>query len=264
MSLIDRLWKLRVGSTKPYWVTTRDALIITCLSTLVTVIMYLLWCKFTRGSTADVWSIATQTAAGTFILQFGCEYLGLNAMILESSLRYAKGTPLGNFITTRSAMIYNVRNRLCDAGQDAGTAASNLIDTRMRTLVLCLDAPLVKIVKKHIADPMDVTMAAVGTKATPEDVQLLLALGEDGLRGAQVLMERITEDITRYILTHGQSAFALAKGQNDIPEAAMLAVKEYALEYYKKELMRPAAELAQDYGPEWQEYLEKKIRKLGR
>jgi hypothetical protein len=53
-----------------------------------------------------------QTALLAFILQFIYEYLGVNAMIYESSARYMKGTTLDKFSNVASAKCYLVYNRL--------------------------------------------------------------------------------------------------------------------------------------------------------
>ncbi len=258
-SIVDKIRNIKVGSNKPYLITSRDALIITVITLMVAIVMYLIWVTY-KGSgidKSDLLSLSAQTVGATFVLQFAYEYLGLNAMILESSLRYAKGSPLGNFITTRSAMIYNVRNAL---GPDPA------MDTRLRQLLLILNAPLLRSVKKHIGKP--VAEIATLAKTTQENVELLLRLGDgdqkDYLRGATALAEIISEDIARYILLNGFKGFSLASGENAMHRETLAAVNKAALEHYRNEMLGDPVKLEEDYGLNWKKQLEKKCKRLSK
>jgi hypothetical protein len=167
-------------------------------------------------------------------------------------------------------MIYNTRAGLTDE--------SPAIDVHMKELMLVLNAPLVRLVKKHIKETPE-EIAKRAPKATLADITALRNLGrssngpltsdsalEDArahLRGAVLLAEMLSEDIVRYILIHGFSEFGAAHGES-ISKETLARVNAAALDYYKKEMTRDPAELEEDYGMDWRRYLEKKCERLAK
>lgn len=102
------LGKLRLGSVKPFWITTRDALIVSVITVLITVIMYIFIFLFT-GSLS---SMVSMSFAGTLFksfaiamsLQYAYEYVGVNAMLCESASRYYTDQALSKYTTRAHAL----------------------------------------------------------------------------------------------------------------------------------------------------------------
>lgn len=253
----DKITSIRIGSNKPYSITARDAIIIAVATLVVTLLVYAL--KYLYDGTHDFINLIWQTLLVTFALQFVYEYGGLNAMVEESSLRYAKGTPLGIFKSTRRAMIYNVYNSL---------QADQQNETNLAKLVAILDTPAVNkilsLVKK--GKSKEDIINTLGDKYSERNITLLLTLTDDSsshevLRASTRLIELLDEDLTRWILVHGFAGFTPVDTpiSIEINPDILRQVGESTREYYKNELTKPHDYLLETYGANYQKILDKKI-----
>lgn len=99
---------LKSISSKPLLVTTRDAVIITAVTLVATLIMTWIFFMYSGTAWADQsYGLMTlQTIAISMVAQYAYEYSGVNNMLAESSMRYAKGSTLGKYASRREAMLY--------------------------------------------------------------------------------------------------------------------------------------------------------------
>lgn len=111
MSIFEGIRRITPGSNKPYKKTAKDAIITTTISIFITFILLYLW-SYYDGITEGILTTLLQTAVIAFILQFVYEYLGVNAMMYESSMRYMKGSTLNKFTSTRWARCIVIFNEL--------------------------------------------------------------------------------------------------------------------------------------------------------
>ena len=112
---------MRQGSNKPLMTTFTDSVIVNVVSLVITLIILCLYMWYVGDDIWEtVWSVAVQTVVECMVSQFIYEYIGINAMLQESSVWYAKGGPLKTFMTTRSANIYNVYNELSSVSGVSG------------------------------------------------------------------------------------------------------------------------------------------------
>ena len=99
-------------STKPFLITTRDALIVSVITVLVTIIimffLYLALGNLGYLGTGDFWFLMGRGFVISMVLQYAYEYIGFNAMLAESSIRYAKGSALEKFKSRRHAFFAQI------------------------------------------------------------------------------------------------------------------------------------------------------------
>lgn len=107
-------------STKPLWITTRDAIIVTALTLVTTLIVMAIYWWYYELPT-DYIGTATQTIVASMASQYLYEYSGANNMIAESSLRYAHGSTLEKYTSRREAIAYKCLYRLKLSGYDNPT-----------------------------------------------------------------------------------------------------------------------------------------------
>lgn len=106
---------LKSISTKPFKITTRDAVIVTVIALVITLIFTWLYARFTN-TPADYGSTIWQTIVISISSQYIYEYIGINNMLAESSIRYAKGSTLSKYVSRRNAMIYEIYYKLLASG----------------------------------------------------------------------------------------------------------------------------------------------------
>ncbi len=119
-------------STKPLRTTLRDTVLVTAITLLVTVVLMLIYYYVyirilnktnitDSGDTSVIkidWTgVLMQTAAVSIGSQFLYEYLGVNAVLAENSIRYASNTTLNKFREPRLAMINKVYLRMLKSGK---------------------------------------------------------------------------------------------------------------------------------------------------
>lgn len=101
-------------STKPLKITTRDAIIITVLSVVVALVMT--WLYYIKADTSYdqryYWPVLWQSVLISMSAQYVYEYSGVNNMIAESSMRYAKGSTMAKYVSRREALAYQCYYKL--------------------------------------------------------------------------------------------------------------------------------------------------------
>jgi len=201
---------LKSISSKPLKVTGRDALIVTVLTIVITLVctwLYYMAIDAPEGS-RDYITVALQTAGTTLVLQYIYEYTGVNNMIAESSIRYAQGTSLAKYASRREALIYRCLYKLL--ASDKYKQHEETIKNNFRKLKIILINP------KLSGDIMDLhegsrTMEELHRKYPNniEDIATLLTLPGTVIPAVNTISDRISEEIVYDILVNGFDGYVL-------------------------------------------------------
>lgn len=142
-SMWEKVKNLRpLQSTKPFLITTRDALIVSVITVLVMVILLFFYNLATGNlsymGTGEFWIGIGRSFAISMVLQYSYEYAGFNAMLAESSIRYAKGSALEKFKSRRHAFFAQIAyNEARKALSDE--AKRHQIDDNMKEINLMIE-----------------------------------------------------------------------------------------------------------------------------
>lgn len=121
---------LKSISMKPLRITTRDAMIVTALTLVATMVAVWLYTMIV-GDWGVAWStLALQTIATSMAAQYLYEYSGSNNMIAESSLRYAKGSTLSKYVSRREAIVYECLYKLFEVPAEEVSDSSSSNETK--------------------------------------------------------------------------------------------------------------------------------------
>ena len=104
--------RLKKYSNKPFSVTTRDAVIVTVVTVVVTLLCLFLYTLVDRDTKPDYIAAGLQAAFASIAAQYFYEYSGINNMLAESSMRYARGSTLSQYAGRRSALLCDVYSAL--------------------------------------------------------------------------------------------------------------------------------------------------------
>jgi hypothetical protein len=261
---------MRQGSNKPLMTTFKDSVIVTVVSLVITLIILFIYSWYVGDDIRlTVGSVVVQTVGVCMVSQFIYEYIGVNAMLQESSLRYAKGGPLKTFMTTRSANIYNVYNEL-----SVGSGVrSNEMTINMQKLLLILDANLVykvlRWLEKNSVRGVNIEEIANVAGCGVNDISLLLSLCDDSvtyLKGSQRLIEILDRDIIKYILLNGFCGFTLVGGglTDELNPDVIVKAKKMALDDITRMMSGDKEMLVKEYGEEYEGILNKRVRDLNK
>jgi len=229
----------------------------------VTLVMIIYWYVTSNTETLA----AKMTYIGEIFLislacQYAYEYAGINGMLAESSLRYARGKTLSKFVNTRVALCYKILNDILrhpsyyDEHLVDDKSLANLQD-RADTLMLIMQADkldkVISMLKGNNTDPKDLYNIL-----TPIEYDRLSKIS-DGMK-VDILQQyvdglgRIDEERIRYMLLEGLQP----------PEKSKFAA--YNIKLYERWLASQddglIEFLKENYGPNYQETLKKKIRRL--
>lgn len=135
--------KAKKYSTKPFLITARDAVIVTALTLVATLLLTWIYLKTVGGSSVDWTAIAGQTIAISLAAQFAYEYSGVNNMIAESSIKYATGSTLSKYAGRRSALICDVHSAISAAATTDALRSFDPaeIETRRKVLKAAVENP---------------------------------------------------------------------------------------------------------------------------
>lgn len=213
MSNLLKFWSsadhdIRYISNKPLKITTRDAIIITALTLIATIIV--MWLYFVATSTPA--SSRIYGVAGIILTSMAAQYLyeysGANNMIAESSLRYAKGSTLQKYVSRREAMIYQCLYKLLQLPKYKQQEEN--IKHNFDILKIILTEP----------DLCGKIMDAVATHTEQElrkkyptknnQIDLLLNLPHDVIPALNTISDHITENTAYDILVNGFTDYTLA------------------------------------------------------
>jgi hypothetical protein len=244
--LCDRVKKLVPGSNKPYYKTALDAVIATVVSIMVTFMILLVWAIW-NGTDGIAMALA-QAAVGAFILQFVYEYLGVNAMIYESSARYMRGRIENKFSTVTSAKCYLEYNNLRDkilaqrntdngiGDGSSGTDAEAKLDANLDVLETILKPSLVR----ELIDGFPTKPAKMTTKEYT-DIMVACSHDKEKCRQLSKLIDEFDENTIRWLLINGFHDLP------DIPTVHKLA-DQAAHAYYAEELKKDDDYVIANYG----------------
>lgn len=192
-AVLGRESRFKSISTKPVLITLRDAALITAVTLVATIIA--LWIYFTITKTADRDYGVRNVIMLTMAAQFLYEYAGVNNMLAESSIRYAKGSALAKYTSRRDALLYKNLYKLLSDGHDTPEVRANF--------------KLLNIVLTHPNLVGDVADYKRGSR-TLEDLRrvhpsepLDELLGLETSADLSHLSDRITEGEMRAIMLHG-------------------------------------------------------------
>lgn len=194
MHWLSKNSKLKELSSKPFRVTTTDALIVSVVSLVVTMIV--LWMYYYYKDTPDddrlYWTSAWQTVAVCMAAQYLYEYSGVNNMISESSIRYAKGTTLEKYTNTRDAILYKTMWYVPDSLRNDPDVIS-----RFHVLQFVINNP---------------DTASVAMKTSNKRPSELSALTHDELEVVTQATIAMNDAVIYRILTSGYESVTLYKG----------------------------------------------------
>lgn len=185
---------LKSLSTKPLWVTTRDALVVTALTVVTTLLVMALYWWYYELPT-DFVGTGMQTAAASMAAQYLYEYSGVNNMIAESSLRYAKGSTLSKYTSRREAAAYTCFYKLKLSGYE-----SDAFEKRFQQLLAVLTTPDMT---GAIADYANGKIVKVILVSKFPESDILLDLPLDTLRILESLSDNINDQLIYDILVNG-------------------------------------------------------------
>lgn len=198
-------------SNKPLKITTRDAVIVTALTLVATIIV--MWLYFVATSTPAnnrIYGVAgiilTSMAA-----QYLYEYSGANNMIAESSLRYAKGSTLEKYVSRREAMIYQCLYKLLQLPkykQHEETIKHNFDILKIILTEPDLCGRIMDAVSSDNATTLQEVRKKYPTKN--DQIDLLLTLPRNVIPALNTISDHITENLTYDILVNGLADYTLA------------------------------------------------------
>jgi len=239
-SVFTKIKSIRpLRSDKPFLITTRDALIVSILTVLVSVIiyffMYLVAGDLEFMASTSFLSIVGKSFVISIGLQFAYEYAGLNAMLAESSMRYAKGSALSKYKSRNEAFVAQVAADEClkmlkDAHANPQVAKESIekIEDNLKRFNAIIkatrQAPLIVGMANKGMTP-DAILKEINKRKeyiTAEDLQVLLHLAPgndaeniDRLRATPRLLEIIgtNEKVVRYFMRNGFEKLKSSSGR---------------------------------------------------
>jgi len=235
MTKIKNLRPLR--SDKPFLVTTRDALIVAVITVLV-VIVLMFFVNLAMGNLKHMvtveFGLEMFKAFGTALaFQYAYEYIGFNAMLAESAMRYAKGSALSKYQSRNQAFVANIAadEALKLAGDPNYTGKLDTIKANLsRFTAMIKGTRHTQPIAKLRMDNPSITEAAISEiinkhkeYLTAEDIHILLHLDPDSddvsnldrLRASTRLVEIMGthENVVRYFMREGFSKLKPKEGK---------------------------------------------------
>lgn len=223
-------------STKPFLITTRDALIVSVITVLVTIIimffLYLALGNLGYLGTGDFWFLMGRGFLISMVLQYSYEYVGFNAMLAESSIRYAKGSALEKFKSRRHAffaqMAYNEARKALDDQNKR-----NAIDSNMKEIGLIIEktpeVPIVIELRKKGLDkePILAKISKRKGSLTSEELDTLLKFSDDILEKMMTLIEWSTSnsDVVGQVVRDGIASIENATIKTSGAKGALSKIK---------------------------------------
>jgi hypothetical protein len=218
----DRNSAIKSISAKPLWVTTRDAVIITALTLIVTLIITYFWYTWfgTPVDARDYLSVGVRTVATSIAAQYLYEYSGANNMLAESSLRYARGSTLAKYVSTREALLYECLYKLKESHlYDAAALDKNFAILRIvltepalvgavgdyATGLVTAEALRAKYRAKKLAKYSAKQLVESDKKIAA--LETLLALPRDTLAALGIIADRVNQNIVCDILVNGPNDY---------------------------------------------------------
>lgn len=239
LSAFDKLKSLaHLGSTKPFWVTMRDGLIVAVITVLVVMLIMFAYYWYVGNlaymKTSKYLISVGRCLAKAITAQLLYENQGVNAMLCESAIRYGTGSSLAKFKSRRHALAYEVSYKLLEehAGKPESEALMKENFKRLKAVVDCITElhritkycrnemkkgrKLEDISDKEIYNYINKRKKNIknGEVTTLRKLVPDLSLEEnlDYLETIGSLVDVLDEDIVRYILANGFKDFKPIKG----------------------------------------------------
>lgn len=175
---------LKHFSSKPLLITTRDAVLVTVV-TLIATIIIMYFVGVVTNTPNDWWVLIVQSLVFTMGSQYFYEYSGVNNMIAESSMRYAKGSTLSKYRTRRSAMVCDVHNAL----RDKYDVSANYAKLKSKLANYKQLSPDEQFILDRMSPEMIADMLVNDATFTVEHGILFSSVKEEDERGAEILQK---------------------------------------------------------------------------
>jgi len=205
---------IKTLSDKPILVTMRDAAILMVVVLVITLICTWLYYKLfpANGEPIDWKFLILKTSAASLMLTFIYEYGGINSMLAESSLRYAKGSTLNKYKSAREMMLYECFYNLSgDQSSLPVDVTISDINHNMRVLKWIVSHPNAC---GKLADTTNTdTLKSVVEKLTIADPESAIIITEIAgldpkvIKNINSIGDRITENIAYFLLVNGLKSF---------------------------------------------------------
>lgn len=207
MNLHNGGFEVKHFSNKPFFTTLRDSLIATSVSLAIVLIVMFMYYHFlgTPDSDRDWKGIIIRGMITTISTQFVYEYLGVNNMLAESSMRYARGSTLSKYTTRKSAMVHQVYYETLEQLIDdkiPNPPTREEIEERFTTVKYLIENPQVR--GKLSSASENPTKLKSLLDELPEHIQLVLSPITTHMN-LDTFIDRLTETQTREILLNGFS-----------------------------------------------------------
>lgn len=219
---------LKSISMKPLRITTRDAMIVTALTLVATMVAVWLYTMIV-GDWGVAWStLALQTIATSMVAQYLYEYSGSNNMIAESSLRYAKGSTLSKYVSRREAIVYECLYKLFEVPAEEVSDSSSSNETKSsdsvpwrpkgkyRTDTVRRNFHYLLMILTHPAEAGVAQDVVTGARPRsdlakyPIAAELIANIPEKTIPALNTISDHITEEIVYDILVNGFEDYTLA------------------------------------------------------
>lgn len=219
---------LKSISMKPLRITTRDAMIVTALTLVATMVAVWLYTMIV-GDWGVAWStLALQTIATSMAAQYLYEYSGSNNMIAESSLRYAKGSTLSKYVSRREAIVYECLYKLFEVPAEEVSDSSSSNETKSsdsvpwrpkgkyRTDTVRRNFHYLLMILTHPAEAGVAQDVVTGARPRsdlakyPIAAELIANIPEKTIPALNTISDHITEEIVYDILVNGFEDYTLA------------------------------------------------------
>lgn len=213
---------------KPLRITTRDAMIVTALTLVATMVAVWLYTMIV-GDWGVAWStLALQTIATSMAAQYLYEYSGSNNMIAESSLRYAKGSTLSKYVSRREAIVYECLYKLFEVPAEEVSDSSSSNETKSsdsvpwrpkgkyRTDTVRRNFHYLLMILTHPAEAGVAQDVVTGARPRsdlakyPIAAELIANIPEKTIPALNTISDHITEEIVYDILVNGFEDYTLA------------------------------------------------------
>lgn len=188
-----------IKSSKPLRITLRDTAILTIITVIITIIYSYFHFWFTEvPPEKQNWSaILASTVISSASAAIIYEYSGVNNMLAENSIRYARGSTLDKYKSRREAMLYKYYYKLLNSGK---YNAEELKD-RFNALKFIIKYPNIA---GKIADGKDIEKICTDNKC---DAGVLSNIPPETIKSLNYIGDRLSKNIIYDILVNGWSGY---------------------------------------------------------
>lgn len=204
--IFGRDGKIKSLSSKPLLITTRDALITTMATLTISIIVLIFYNYFTGTifTWYDYGIFIARVVAVSMAAQYLYEYIGINNMVAESSIRYARGSTLEKYVSRRSALFYECLYKVLTHID----ALNSQLRVNLTSAKIKRRFKILKILSVH----PDILTLKPRDQKTRERIDLVKSVPDEYLFAVQLLIIRISPPIIYDILINGFTNYTLSDG----------------------------------------------------